>query len=130
MRSVEDRFLAQLARGGVVSQDEYDQICQDLPPEIVARALARRFDQTGETSTLVEAARLYAQAGFDYEVMEVCSRSPRVRELQHLVEKTLPRLRRDYPGIPMIGKLLEEAFLVIDLNSGKVVRFPPLMPAR
>ncbi len=129
MASIEDKFLAKLARGGLVSQDEYDQLSQDLPPEALAAALARRFDITGDLRTLVEAANLYAQAGHDYEVLEACSRSPRSKELQRLVEKTLPRVRLDYPGIKLIGKLMEEAFLVIDLDTGKIVRFPPILPA-
>jgi hypothetical protein len=127
--SLEDKFLARLSRGGLVSQDEYDQLSEDLPPENLAGALARRFNATGETRMLVEAARLYAQAGFDYEVLEVCSRFPRSHELQKLVLKTLPRIRKNYPDIKMIGKLMDEAFLVIDLESGKMVRFPPIMPA-
>ncbi len=127
--SLEDRFLSKIARGGLVSQDEYDQLSQDLPPENLARALAQRFNTTGETRMLVEAARLYAKAGFDYEVLEVCSRSPRSQELQKLVQKTLPRLRKDYPDTKMIGKLMDEAFLIIDLETGKMVRFPPVMPA-
>ncbi len=127
--SLEDRLLAKIARGGLVSQDEYDQLSQDLPPENLARALAQRFNTTGETRMLVEAARLYAKAGFDYEVLEVCSRSPRSQELQKLVQKTLPRLRKDYPDTKMIGKLMDEAFLIIDLETGKMVRFPPVMPA-
>jgi hypothetical protein len=127
--SVEDQFLAKISRGGLVSQDEYDQISQDLPPEHLAGALARRFDATGETRMLEEAARLYAQAGMDYKVLEVCSRFPRSQKLQKLVQKTLPRIRKDYPDIKLIGKLMDEAFLVIDLGSGKIVRFPPIMPA-
>jgi hypothetical protein len=127
--TVEDKFLSKLSRGGLVSQDEFDQLSQDLPPEDLAGALAKRFTVTGETRILVEAARLYARAGLDYEVLEVCSRSPRLHELQKLVQKTLPRIRNDYPGIKMIGKLMDEAFLVIDLETGKMVRFPPILPA-
>ena len=129
MMSIEEKFLARLSRGGLVSQDEYDQLSQDFAPENLAGALAQRFNVTGETRMLVEAARLYAQAGFDYKVMELCSRSPRLHELQKLVQKTLPRIRKDYPDIKFIGKLMDEAFLVIDLESGKMVRFPPLLPA-
>jgi len=129
MRSIEDRFLARLARGGLVSQDEYDQICQDLPPEMIARALASRFEYTNETRTLIEAARLYLRAGYDLEALEVCSRGARVNELQRIVEKILPRLRQAYPDTRYYGKLLDEAFLVIDLSNGKIIRFPPLMPA-
>ncbi len=127
--SLEDRFLAKLARGGLVSQDEYEQLRQELPPEILAKALARRFDVTGETRMLVEAARLYAQAGLDYQVLEVCSRSPHLPELRRFIQKTLPRIRQEYPDTRMVGKLMDEAFLVIDLDTGKIVRFPPLMPA-
>ena len=128
--SVEDRFLASLARGGLVSQDEYDQITQDLPPEVIASALASRFNYTNETRVLVEAARLYLRAGFDLEALEVCSRGARVSELQKIVDKILPRLRQAYPDTRLYGKLLEDAFLVIDLENGHMVRYPPLMPAR
>lgn len=127
--SIEDKFLSRLSRGGLVSQDEYDQLSQDFTPENLAVALARRYNITGETRMLEEAARLYAQAGLHYEVMELCSRFPRSRALQKLVQRTLPRIRKDYPDIKMIGKLMDEAFLVIDLDSGKMVRFPPIMPA-
>ncbi len=127
--SLEDKFLVKLARGGLVSQDEYDQLCQDMPPETVAAALARRFEATGETRMLVEAARLYTQAGLDYQVLEVCSRSPHLPELRRFIQKTLPRIRQDYPDTRLIGKLMDEAFLVIDLETGNIVRFPPLMPA-
>jgi len=127
--SIEDQFLAKLSRGGLVAQDEYEQLGQDLPPEIVAGALARRFDVTSELRMLVEAARLYSRAGYDYEVLELCSRAPRSHELQRLVEKTLPRIRNAYPEIRRIGKLMDTAFIVIDLDTGKMVRFPPLMPA-
>ncbi len=129
MISIEDQFLAKISCGGLVSQDEYDQISQDLPPENLAGALARRFDATGETRMLEEAARLYAQAGKDYEALEVCSRFPRSQKLQKMVQMILPRIRKDYPDIKLIGKLMDEAFLVIDLESGKMVRFPPIMPA-
>lgn len=129
MMSIEEKFLARLSRGGLVSQDEYDQLSQDFAPELLARALARRFNITGETRMLVEAARLYAQAGLDYEVLELCSRSPHLHELQKLVQGILPRIRKDYPNIKLIGKLMDEAFLVIDLDTGKMVRFPPIMPA-
>ena len=127
--TVDEKFLARLSRGGLVSQDEFDQLSKELPPEELAEALAKRFNVTGETRMLVEAARLYARAGLDYEVLELCSRSPRLQELQKLVQKTLPRIRKDYPDIKMIGKLMDEAFLVIDLETGKIVRFPPLLPA-
>ncbi len=129
MTSIEDQFLAKISRGGLVSQDEYDQLGQDLPPETLAAALARRFNVTGELPMLVEAARLYSRAGFDYEVLELCSRAPRSHELQRFAEKVLPQIRKEYPEIKLIGKLMEEAFLVIDLETGKITRFPPLMPA-
>ncbi len=129
MNSVEDDFLQRLSRGLRVEQDEYDQICFDLPPENLAQALAKRFETTRETQTLVEAARLYSRAGFLYETLEVCSRAPRVTELRKIIQKILPRVQNDYPGIRMVGKLLEDAFIVVDLVSGQIVRFPPLMPA-
>jgi hypothetical protein len=127
--SVEDQFLARLARGGLVSQDEYDQLFPDLPPEAVASALALRYQASGDLRVLVEAARLYAHAGFDYHVLELCSRSPHAPELHRLLQKTLPRVRQDYPDTRLVGKLLDEAFLVIDLDSGQIIRFPPLLPA-
>lgn len=127
--STEDRFLARLARGGLVSQDEYDQISQDLPPEVIAGALASRYNYTKETRVLIEAARLYLSAGYEFEALEVCSRTRRIRELERIVEKILPGLRQAFPGTRLYGRLLEEAFLVIDLDSGKMVRYPPLMPA-
>ncbi len=127
MKSIEDELLERVARGGLVSQDEYDQVYQDLPPELIASALARRFTCTGELRMLVEAARLYSRAGFLYQALEVCSRAPKIRELQQIVQKTLPLVRQEYPDIPMVGKLLEEAFIVIDLDLGKIVRFPPLI---
>ncbi len=125
--SLEDRFLARLARGGLVSQDEYDQLCQGMPPETLAAALARRFEATGETRMLVEAARLFAQAGLAYQVLEVCSRSPHLPELRRFIQKTLPHIRQDYPDTKRIGKLVDEAFLVIDLDTGSIVRFPSLI---
>ena len=127
--SIEDRFLAQLARGGLISQDEYDQMCQDLPSEVIAGALAKRFDVTNETRTLVEAARLYLSAGYHLQALELCSRSVRVSELQKIVDQILPRLRQEYPDTRLLGKLLDEAFLVINLNTGRIDRLPPLMPA-
>lgn len=129
MRSFEDDFLNRLARGLLVEQDEYDQVSQDLPPEELALAFARRFWITNETQALVQAARLYAHAGLIYETLEVCSRSPRSVELQKIQQKVLPLVRKEYPDIRLVGKLLDEAFLVIDLTSGKIVRFPPILPA-
>jgi hypothetical protein len=130
MTSIEDRFLETLARGGLVSQAEYDQMCQDLPPDLLAQALARRFNCTGDTRALVAAANLYHVARLPYETLEVCSRAPRVSELQRMIQKVLPVVQRAYPGERMVGKLMEEAFLVIDLRTGKIIRFPPLLPAR
>ncbi|HEX9018848.1 MAG TPA: hypothetical protein VF806_06660 [Anaerolineaceae bacterium] len=130
--AVEDLLLERIARGGLVSQDEYDQLAGDLPPELLANALARRFSVTGESRMLVEAARLYFRAGNYYDALEACSRAPRLHELQKIISQTLPHLRQEYPEthIRLVGKLLEEAFLVIDLTTGAIVRFPPLLPAR
>ena len=128
--STEDELLERIARGGLVSQDEYDQIAEQLPPEALAGALARRFDHTGESRMLAEAARLYLLAGSYYQALEACSRAPRLQSSQKIIQQALPHLRASYPDTPMIGKLLEEAFLVIDLNSGKMVRFPPILPSR
>ena len=36
-----------------------------------------------------------------------------------LIQKTLPYVRQDYPDVQMVGKLLDEAFLVINLDSGR-----------
>lgn len=127
--SIEDQFLSRLAEGREISQDEYEQMREDFPPELIASALVRRFRYTEEVRTLIEAAQIYSHAGFDYEAMEVCSRFPRVTAMQKIVQHTLPRLRQEYPGIHFIGKLLDEAFLVIDLNTGKMTRFPPIFPA-
>jgi hypothetical protein len=129
MISVEDNFLHRLARGLLIEQDEYDQIFADLPPEMLAQALAKRFEITGETRTLVEAARLYASGGFLYQTIELCSRSPNLPQLKKILLQALPQVQQDYPDIRLVGKLLEEAFIVIDLSSGKIVRFPPLIPA-
>lgn len=128
--STEEEFLARLARGGLVSQDEWDQLCDLLPPADLARALARRFDCTGETRMLAQAARLYLRAGLVYQALEVCSRAPSLQAHQAVIEQALARVRRDYPETKLVGKLLDEAFLVIDLTSGKMMRFPPLLPAR
>ncbi len=128
MTSIEDQFLHRLARGLLIEQDEYDQLCQDLPPEDLARAMAQRFSQTNEVQALIEAARLYSRAGLFYEALEVCSRSPRVPELQKIIQKLLPQVQRDYPETRLVGKLLDEALLVLDLTTGKIVRFPPIMP--
>lgn len=127
--SIEDRFLARLARGLAISQDEYEQMSADLPPEILAEALARRFEITEETQSLVEAARLFEVAGFDYEALELCSRSPRLRQLQTIVQKILPRVRASYPETRWVGKLTDQAFLVIDLQTGSLTRYPPIFPA-
>lgn len=127
--SHEDRFLTRLAHGFNISQDEYEQMSQDLPPEALAEALARRHAVTSETQTLIEAARLYAAAGYDYEALELCSRAPRLRQLQAITQKILPHLRRDYPDTRLVGKLLEPAFIVIDLQTGVITRYPPIYPA-
>ena len=129
MPSAEDAFLERLARGGTVSQDEYDQVSGDLPPEALAAALARRFELTGETRILVEAARLYAQSGYLYEALEACSRAPRVISLKQNIQHSLPALRLAYPGARRVGTLLDPALLVIDLDTGRIVRFPPILPA-
>lgn len=129
MTSIDDEFLSRLARGGYISQDEYDQMAQYLPPELVAQALAARCQSPNDAPLLVEAARLFFRAGKYYEVLEVCSRAPRGAALHQMVQKTLPYLRRDYPGEKRVGKLLDQAFLVIDLETGQIERFPPLMPA-
>ena len=128
--SIEDAFLTKLAQGGLVSQEEYDQMAQDLPPEIIADALARRYKSTNDLPMLVEAARLYFHTGMYYAVLEVCSRVSHGQAFHTMIQKTLPYLRQDYPDVQMVGKLLDEAFLVINLDSGHIVRFPPLMPAR
>lgn len=127
--SIEDRFLSRLAGGSAITDDEYGQMSQDLPPEALAPALAKRFLVTGEIPSLVEAARLYAAAGYDYEALELCSRAPRVRQLQGIVKKLLPRVQKDYPDARKVGKLLDEALLVIDLQTGALTRFQPIMPA-
>lgn len=113
-----------------MSQDEYDQVAYDLPPEAIAQALVARWHWTEDARTLLEAARLYLRAGMYYQAFELCTRSPRSSSLRHLAMQILPRIRRDYPEETVVGKLLDEAFLVIDLRSGKVERYPGLMPAR
>jgi hypothetical protein len=50
--------------------------------------------------------------------------------LRQMANQILPRIRHDYPDDEVIGKLLDEAFLVINLRTGKVERFPGLLPAR
>jgi hypothetical protein len=76
---------------------------------------------------LVEAARLFLRAGFYYQALEACSRAPRLPELQRITAQALPYVRADYPDAPMVGKLLDDVFLVIDLATGKMVRFPSLV---
>jgi hypothetical protein len=127
--SVDDEFLARLACGKLVSQDEYDQLAQDLPGETIAAALAQRFNHTNETRILIEAAKIYIQAGLYLHALEVCSRAQRFSEVQKLIARALPEVRRDYPNVDLIGKLMDEAMLVIDLRNGKITRFPPIMPA-
>lgn len=128
--SIEEEFLARLARGGLVSQDEWDQLYDLLPPVDLAQALARRFECTGETRMLAQAARLYLRAGLIYQALEACSRAPSLQAHKAIIEQALTRVRREYPETKLVGKLLDEAFLVIDLSTGKMLRFPPLLPAR
>jgi hypothetical protein len=128
--SPEDEFLSRLARGGLVDPEEWAQMASDLPPEALAPALARRFNATGETRMLVEAARLYLQAGLYYHAIEACSRAPRLKTMQAISAQALPHLRGEWAGEQRVGKLMDEAFLVIDLSTGQVTRFPPLLPAR
>lgn len=127
--SIDDEFLSRLARGGLISQDEYDQMAQDLPPEMIAQALADRCQSINDIPMLVEAARLFYRAGQYYDVLEVCSRVSRGEAFHQMIQKALPYLRKDYPGEKRVGKLLDKAFLVIDLDTGHIVRFPPIMPA-
>ena len=127
--SMEEEFLARLARGGLVSEDEYNQIAEYLPERALAGALVRRFENTQETRMLVQAARIYLSAGDYYQALEACSRAPRLQSLQGIVQQVLPHIRAEYPDSRLVGKLLENAFLVIDLSTGRMDRFPPLMPA-
>jgi hypothetical protein len=129
MKSVEDDLLSRIAHGQPIEQDEYDQLRQDLPPEELARALARRHACTNEPQALVEAARLFEHCGLLYDAVEVCSRAARLPELRQVLRRLLPRVQREYPETRLVGKLLEEAFIVIDLESGEIVRFPPLIPS-
>jgi hypothetical protein len=125
----ETRFLERLAWGEEIAQDEYDTICADLDPETLAGALVARFRSTGYASTLLEAARLFLAAGQPFRALEICSRYPHKPEFRRLAQKTLPVLRKEYPGTFQVGRLLEEAFIVVDLRTASVERFPPLMPA-
>lgn len=126
MNSLEDDFLNRLARGHLIEQDEYDQMLPDLPQESIARALAKRHTCTQELPVLVEAARIFLREGLFYDALEACSRAPRQPELRKLILAALPEVQKDYPDIPMVGKLLEDAFLVINLQTGEIVRFPPI----
>lgn len=128
MSFFEDDFLERLARGLIIEPDEYNQVVQDLPKEALALAFSRRFWITRETQALVQAAYLYNHAGMTYEALEVCSRASRSSELQKIKQRALGQARQEYPGIQWIGKLLDEAFLVIDLVSGQIIRFPPIIP--
>jgi hypothetical protein len=123
-------MLARLSGGFNLTQDEYDQAADVLPPELIARALLKRFAWTGDARTLQEAAQLYLRAGDYYHAYEVCTRMPRSYALKQLALKILPRIRRDYPDTPVLGRLVEDTLLVIDLRSGKAERFPGLLPAR
>ncbi len=129
-QSLEAVFLERLASGGLVSQDEYDQTAEYLDPAALAEALARRFNCTKDARFLLEAARLYLQNDMPYHALEACSRSPRARGLAAIASKAIDAARREYPGTRQIGKLLDEAFLIIDLETGHIVRFPPVFPAR
>ena len=85
--------------------------------------------------TLIEAARLFNEAGKPYQALEVCSRYPKIYELRQDKGKILPLLREtyqdDFPATHQVGKLLDEAFLVVDLVSGAVLPTPhALYPAR
>lgn len=128
--TLEEAFLERLARGGLISQDEYDQTAEYIDPAALACALARRFSITGETKFLIEAARLYLYNGLPYLALEAASRAPRVHSLHAVILKALEQVRGDYPDARRVGKLMEEAFLIIDLESGQITRFPPLLPAR
>jgi hypothetical protein len=128
--SLEEAFLERLARGGLVSQDEYDQTAEYIDPAALACALAQRFSITAEIKFLVEAARLYLYNGQPYHALEACSRAPRARGLQPVIHKALEQVRGDYPDARQVGKLMEEAFLIIDLETGQIARFPPLLPSR
>jgi hypothetical protein len=128
--SAEEEVLGQLADGYNVSQDAYDQVAYDLPPEELARALLSRWRWTEDSRTLLEAARLFLRAEDYYQAFELCTRQPRSSAMRNMAGEILGRIRRDYPEDKMIGKLLDEAFLVIDLRTGRVERFPGLLPAR
>ena len=131
--TAEERFLARLALGKNISQDDYGQMIEFIAPSMLARALLKRFIYTGDMRTLIEAARLFNEAGEPYQALEVCSRYPKFYELRQIKGKILPLLREtyqdDFPATHQVGKLLDEAFLVVDLVSGAVTRYPPLMPS-
>lgn len=129
-QSLDDVFLERLARGGLVSQDEYDQIAEYLDPAALAHALAQRFDSTGDARFLLESARLYLQTGLAYHALEACSRAPRARGMAAVAAQALELARGDYPDARQVGKLMDEAFIIIDLQTGSIARFPPLLPAR
>ena len=128
--SGEEEVLGRLSSGYSVSQDAYDQVAYDLPPEELAQALELRWRWTEDARTLLEAARLYLRAGKYYRAFELCTRQPRSGPLRQLAGQILARIRRDYPDDEVIGKLVEEDFLVIDLRTGRVERYPGLLPAR
>ena len=129
-QSLDEIFLERLASGGLVSQDEYDQIAEYLDPKPLAEALARRFSCTKDARFLLEAARLYLHNGMPYHALEACSRSPRARGLAAIASQALDQARSEYPDTRQIGKLMDDAFLIIDLETGHIVRFPPIFPAR
>jgi hypothetical protein len=128
--SGEEEVLSRLADGYTVSQDAYDQVAYDLPPEELARALELRWRWTQDGRTLLEAARLYLRVGKVYLALELCTRQPRTSALRQLAGQIVARIRRDYPDDDLIGKLVDADFLVIDLRTGHVERFPGLLPAR
>lgn len=125
--SIEDRFLTRLARGQLITQEEFDQLRPDLADDLLAAAFAARFEATGDVKFLLEAARLYHHAGFVYETLEVCSRAQRHPELHRLIAALLPRVRSDYDNTRQVGKLVGDSLLVIDLIDGTVSRFPALL---
>ncbi len=129
----EERFLSRLGSGANISQDDYNQMAEFIAPEALARALVRRFECNEDIRALQEAARLFLLADLPYQALEVCSRYPKIYALQKLTQEILPHLRQayqeEYPSTHMVGRLLEEAFLVVDLSTGQVTRYPPIMPS-
>ena len=52
LSSADDGLLARLSDGFGISQDEYDQVAYDLPPDEIAQALVRRWLWTEDARTL------------------------------------------------------------------------------